>query len=157
LWHGANWTFVAWGALHGLYMLGAIWTEDLRGRMKRRLWLDGHPGLRRFLQAVVTYHLVLLSWVCFRARTLSEAGILLRNMLTFDIGTRFPYKSFDFVVSLGCVGLILLVHGLQTRWRLRDVIAGWPKPLRWSFYYCVFWMIIFLGKFEGIEFIYFQF
>ncbi len=157
LWHGANWTFVVWGALHGLYMLGAIWTEDMRGRVKRMLRLDLHPGVLRFLQAAVTYHLVLLAWVCFRARTLGEAGVLVRNMLTFDIGTRFPYKNFDFIVSLGCIGLLLLVHGLQTRWRLRDLIAGWPKALRWSFYYFVFLVIIFLGKFEGVEFIYFQF
>ena len=157
LWHGANWTFVIWGGLHGVYMLLSAWTKVLRGRIARLFRFDDRPALHHLAQALVTYHLVLFSWVFFRARTLPEAGILVRNMVCFDIGARFPYKNFDFFVSLGCIGLLLLVHGLQTRWRLRDVIASQPKALRWGFYYFVFLVIIFLGKFEGIEFIYFQF
>ena len=157
LWHGANWTFVIWGALHGGYMLLSVWTESIRDRLGKLFRVDTWPGLHRLIQAVVTYHLVLFSWVFFRARTLNEAGILVRNLLHFDVGVRFPYKNFDFIVSLGCIGLLLLVHGLQTRWRLRDLIGRIPKALRWIFYYFVFLLIIFLGKFEGIEFIYFQF
>ncbi len=157
LWHGANWTFVVWGALHGFYMLFSVWTEGWRRRAVSFLNLERVPALYKMLRIAITYHLVLFSWIFFRAQSLRDVKTLIINMFSPGGNDAFPYKTFDFTVSLALIALLIIVHLLQSRWRLRDLTLRMPKFARWIFYYAVLFSIIFLGKFEGIEFIYFQF
>jgi alginate O-acetyltransferase complex protein AlgI len=70
VWHGAAWTFVVWGALNGVYVL----VSTLRTRRTQvRLTMDATPLFRKVAQAVVTFHLILVTWVFFRAASLEDA------------------------------------------------------------------------------------
>jgi alginate O-acetyltransferase complex protein AlgI len=75
LWHGANWTFVAWGAMHGFYLVFSIWTEDLRGNLRRAVGLERRRALHHALAVAVTFTLACLAWVFFRATTIHDTFV----------------------------------------------------------------------------------
>ena len=75
LWHGANWTFVVWGGLHGLYLAGERWI-----RAKTRVAGDPAGAWDRFALALLTYFLVNITWVFFRAKDFSGAARILQGM-----------------------------------------------------------------------------
>ncbi len=72
LWHGTAWTFVAWGALHGVFLASSALVRPWKARVARALGLEGAP-LRAPLQIAVTFQLVCLAWIPFRARSLADA------------------------------------------------------------------------------------
>jgi alginate O-acetyltransferase complex protein AlgI len=78
LWHGAAWTFVAWGAIHG----SALTFEHMRANRRARLGIELPPDTtwRRVLHRVVTFHIVCLGWVFFRADTFHTAGVILTRL-----------------------------------------------------------------------------
>lgn len=78
LWHGANWTFVIWGGLHGFYYLFGRWTAPIRQRFTLLLRLKGIP--LAVLQTLITFHLVALAWVFFRAENLQTAFVFLSGV-----------------------------------------------------------------------------
>jgi D-alanyl-lipoteichoic acid acyltransferase DltB (MBOAT superfamily) len=154
LWHGANWTFVVWGALNGLYYLPLM----LSGR--KRNWTgnaaEGRllPGLREGTAILVTFLLTLLAWVFFRAESLTHAFGLLGTIF----GTRWT------VPDTGEYGraLILALAGLACEWLQRDKqhaleVAALPLPARWALYLVLGAAIVVFGSFGSSEFIYFQF
>jgi D-alanyl-lipoteichoic acid acyltransferase DltB (MBOAT superfamily) len=80
LWHGANWTFVLWGAMHATLVMGYMFFRELRPRKPS-------PGaLGRAASVAVTFVLVSLAWVFFRADTVGQAFTILGRMLTLDMG-----------------------------------------------------------------------
>ena len=79
LWHGASWTFVSWGGLHGLYLSGE---RVLRARLGHLTMWGTWPA--RLALGILTYALVCLTWVFFRARDFGGAARLLRSMLLID-------------------------------------------------------------------------
>lgn len=73
LWHGANWTYVIWGGLHGAYLVLALLFAPFWRRFDDRTGLAGAPRLKQALNVLVTFHLVLFAWIFFRAGTVQEA------------------------------------------------------------------------------------
>jgi D-alanyl-lipoteichoic acid acyltransferase DltB (MBOAT superfamily) len=155
LWHGANWTFVIWGGLHGVYMLLSHFTQGLRKKFASLFYLDRFPRLHQVIKVVITFHLVTFSWIFFRANSLSDALLVLHNM-TKPFQKELVIER-ELILSVVFLLFLFFVQLLQTRWSLRDVIAQWPKPARWLIYYAMIFLIIFVGKFDHQEFIYFQF
>jgi alginate O-acetyltransferase complex protein AlgI len=160
LWHGANWTYVAWGALHAMFMLADYWTRPLR----RKLSWEG-PIARAF-NVAVTFHLVCLSWVFFRARSVGEAWVLLRSMFEGSGAPvfsgwpsifTFGLSDWDLGTAVAAVLMLLILQSLQRSGSVRSRLAAQPQWVRWSVYYAAIGLIIFFGKFERQPFIYFQF
>jgi D-alanyl-lipoteichoic acid acyltransferase DltB (MBOAT superfamily) len=161
LWHGANWTFVCWGALHGCYLIASIWTEPARARVRSMTGLDAMPKARAVLQTVTTFHLVLVGWVFFRASSVADATTILARFAGLRggpvAGPGLGLPAFD--LALGAAALVALE---VFQWASRD--SDWtewvrPQPVwvRWPVYYAVFAAVVLLGKFSSQEFIYFQF
>ena len=155
LWHGANWTFLAWGAFHAVCFLPLL----LRGKNRRYLSqtvAEGRrvPSPREAVQMGTTFLLAMVGWVFFRAPTLGTAGAWLRKM----------FVGFDFRVTqlgLGAVGPAFVAVGalLLLEWCNR----GRESPrlpenrwLRWGVYYAALCAIVFLRP-EPQGFVYFQF
>lgn len=161
LWHGASWTFVAWGAIHGLYHIFSIWTSGLRKKVVKAIGLDRLPKLHKFIQIVITFILVCFGWIFFRANNLSDAIYVIRHMFT-NLGPKIPITdlgldSFQLKIAFASIGLMELVQLIQEKRSIREIISTKPIWLRWSLYYIlVLWIIIF-GSFGSQEFIYFQF
>ena len=160
LWHGANWTFLIWGALHGSYILVTLWTTDLRRKAEALLGLTRRPVLLAGLQVFITFHLVTFAWIFFRANSLSDALYIMTHLfhgirLT---GTGTGVGPYDLFIALLAILLLELVHVLQRqKGSLRQLIAIQPVWLRWTAYYGLTISILIFGKFGVNEFIYFQF
>ena len=166
LWHGANWTFIVWGALHGFYrIIGA-----LRETARKRRGLEPAPersGLRGALDIAITFFLVTVGWVFFRAASLSDAVYVFQHCLD-GIGSIGTYLHDGLILSamdfarLGQVLCILAVLAVIDITQKRGHILQWldaRKPVvRWSLYVVFTCMIIMLAD-KGIaaKFIYFQF
>lgn len=149
LWHGANWTFVAWGGLHGLYL---ALERALRARFS-----GYRPGPLVFVAlGILTYMLVNLTWVFFRAKTFGKAWVVLRGMFGRS-GTAKPIlNTFSLLAVLVIVGGMVLTHWLMRGRTLESVIARAPAAL-----VCVVWALlafaIVIAQGAGSAFIYFQF
>ncbi len=162
LWHGANWTFVVWGALHGGYLVLAIWTESFRNTINQAIGILKFPFLLKLTQVLFVYILVCAAWIFFRANNVTEGFQIL--MGSFRISPHQIYDvilpgitKYEFFLSIGLILFMEFIHLLQRKGSLRAQIALLPKWQRWSVYYGVVLAIIFLGKFDQQAFIYFQF
>ena len=118
LWHGANWTFLAWGALHG----GWLGIE----RAVTRAWPSGWPTLPRWAGILVTFHVVVLGWIFFRAPTVADAVTYLRCLAAGDWRDTLVTPSSAVLVALG-----LAIHALPERTLpfLATRLRRWPAPL----------------------------
>ena len=150
LWHGASWGFVAWGGLHGCY-LGA--ERFLRGRLGGRAWKQS--GIMAVALAVVTFVLVCIAWVFFRAPDFQTAFVLLQTMLAGG-PDQLVMGRFQ-IASVAVVTLWLLVGG----WLMREISleVAWQKLPGWarSTVLAVLLIALALSSGDSRAFIYFQF
>ncbi len=160
LWHGANWTFIAWGAVHGLMVL-------IERAVRRALGLgpsrgDARLGVR-LVGAAITIPGVIIAWVFFRADSLSSATYILTHLfsdLTLQGISCHLYRT-HLLTSLILVGVVVGFDILE-EWRARQqadsLWAILPRPLRWCGYWSVAVCIVLLGQLAGTQqFVYFQF
>ena len=82
LWHGANWTYVVWGLLNGLYLVMSGLTSNLRRTAMDGVGLPETSVLRKMLQVIVTFGLVCIGWIFFRAQNLNDALYILGHFWT---------------------------------------------------------------------------
>ena len=159
LWHGANWTFVVWGLLHGCYMVISSVTAGARASISRFVGLDRVPQLQKLLQVFCTFHLVLFAWIFFRAASVSDAWLLIRNMARVSMSDSFlvSLDAKEFVIAIGALVLMESIHLLQRHWRMRHFLANQPLWIRWGVAYSLIISIILFGEFKHQAFIYFQF
>ncbi len=164
LWHGANWTFVIWGALNGLLVGLAI----RLGRSTRTGPSDPIPALRGWLglrtlgQMVATFTLICVTWVFFRASDLAQAlGILARIVVDLpraDAWAELAHHQ-EFLAAFGPLVLAFVVVEWRSRAELHGLahVARWPRALRWLVYTTILWTTIYLMPDDPGAFIYFQF
>ncbi len=164
LWHGAAWTFVVWGGLHGLYVVAERFAQLPRaplwsgGRFAEASFLPRLRGLRTLVARVATFHLVLLAWVFFRAPSLDGAFTVLSSFAGSMPGWRLPgVNPFQTGLSIGLVVFLLLVQMQQSRTGQEDVVPVASRVGRWLFYAALAAALPLLGVFDEVPFIYFQF
>lgn len=152
-WHGANWTFIVWGGLNAIYFLPLLLAKTNRQNLeviaKGRLF----PNLKEFFQVIITFAITCFAWIFFRADSVSDALMYIKNMCTgkLHLSNPFPTKVF------ALIGIMLLIewinrsqfHGLE--------IKRFNPWLRRALYVCFIYIIIRYANFGNNEFIYFQF
>lgn len=150
LWHGAAWTYVVWGALHGGLMVLARWLPSPKAL----------PGLGGFLGWLVTFHTVVVAWIFFRANSMADAVTLMGNALLPSTPLVFDGGLARTQLALGMFSIVFLVacEVLAERHAIGRKVAAWPRPLRWGLYYAgIFAVLLVPGAEESKAFIYFQF
>ena len=172
LWHGANWTFVGLGAVHGIYLVIGLVSKSWREKFAAQIGLTGYPWVRAFLQIFLTFILVSLSWVFFRAQHLRDVWYVMGNIIPgvtgfFDFGFMRDHvftrevlgTSFSFFALRIIAIAFMEVVEFFTRNApsLRSAILCWPFSARVTVYYVVLLWIFLLGYFDTKSFIYFQF
>jgi alginate O-acetyltransferase complex protein AlgI len=159
LWHGANWTFVVWGALNGLYLLVGIWTKRTRTSLTGRTGMSAHPTVHKIVQVAITFTLVCFAWIFFRANTFSDALYVIKHIVTdvprrgFLVGMGRP----RFAILALSISLMEIVQVIQRRKDILALLASQPSWIRWTIYYCLILAILLFGQFGKKQFIYFQF
>ncbi|NND54697.1 MAG: MBOAT family protein [Gammaproteobacteria bacterium] len=153
LWHGANWTFVAWGAIHAALFLPSI----LRNRHRRHLddaaADSAIPTAIEAIRIAQTFALVCVAWVFFRAENITQAVGYLQSLVTAPF-----FAGFD-AALLRPLALVAALTGIEWLCRFRSfALAGLslPRPARWMIYFGLgYWIVISARR--TTEFIYFQF
>jgi len=154
-WHGANWTFIAWGALNALYFMPLLLSNSNRSNMDMVAQGKTLPSLKDFFQMLLTFFLSTMAWIFFRAADMDQALSM--------IGRIFSFAPSQYSVNISKTNILLLAFFVLMEWAGREqayAIArtgfSWPKVLRWVFY---LFIIILIFAFSGSQqqFIYFQF
>lgn len=154
LWHGANITFVIWGGLHGIYLIASnLFCKGFRenGTPKKLFSV-----LRNVAGIIVTFHLVAVSWIFFRANSLSDATYVLSNLLPND-GRLFVDEN---TMSYGIVSVsILLIVELVIYFKKLsvDIFLCFNPIMRVAVYYLMIFFIVFASAEKESAFIYVQF
>jgi alginate O-acetyltransferase complex protein AlgI len=159
LWHGANWTFVIWGALHGFYQIFGKITQPFRDRVNQVTGLTRLPGILKWSQVITTFILASIAWVFFRAQSLSDAWYILSNIFSLQTVQNFNLFEFpiDLYLSLFLIVLLMLIEYLEEKYNLAELLKLSPKVLKWSVYIAGVIAITVLGVWKSADFIYFQF
>lgn len=148
LWHGANWTFIIWGALHGFYLIMEIVIDRLVPSIK----------LPRSIRWILNFVLVAIAWVFFRASNFQTAKQILKNIYTFKPGPLYignaSYLVYSFFAILFLFAAEYNAEKLNNRYAW---LYSERKVLRWSAYLLLILTLLSIGVFNGGQFIYFQF
>jgi alginate O-acetyltransferase complex protein AlgI len=151
LWHGAAWTFVAWGALHGFY----LWLERLcRGLFADKEWT--RKVLVRIGAGLMTYALITLTWVFFRADSFSTAGSILISMFGLASEGKGVLTTTDMVITAVVIAALLIISWVLRDRMVEDVVGKFPWWLG-GIGWAVMLILIILTQGGGGAFIYFQF
>ena len=158
-WHGSNWTFIIWGGLNAIYFLPIMLLN--KNRINTNIVAKGNnlPSINEFFSMMLTFSLITLAWIFFRAEDIHHAISYLSNIMHPSILT-FPElitPKLEMIYTLFCIFILLLIewvnrdkiHGLET--------ASYKKINRWTLYFIIIIMIITFGSFNQNSFIYFQF
>ena len=157
LWHGANWTFVVWGGLNGLYLVIGRLTEPWRARVRARIGLAARPRLERAVQTVITFTAITCAWVFFRAASIADALMIFARALDWSVLDPVSVTPAQLALAVALILALLVVERAQSLDDIRDWVGMSPVWIRWSAYYLVIAAILALGVFDRSRFIYFQF
>lgn len=163
LWHGANWTFVAWGGLHGLY----LWVEKFfRDRQLAKANLSAGDGVLEaprtlnpmlgFFYALLTFMLVNITWVFFRATTFTQAWQMLLSMFGMIPTGKALLTSLGILKVAVVIPAMLLVSWLMRNTHILEVAYKMPWWLL-SILWAVMLLLLILTQESSSSFIYFQF
>ena len=160
LWHGANWTFLIWGALHGVYQVFGVATKRLRERFNQWIGLVRLPRLYGVIQILITFLLVNFAWIFFRANNVTDAFYIVKHLFA-DMSLSQVTLSLGrvgFAIALVSIGLMELVHLIQEHRGMRHFLSARPVWVQWALPLALIMFILLFGMFEQpSQFIYFQF
>ncbi|MDG4654658.1 MBOAT family O-acyltransferase [Chryseobacterium arthrosphaerae] len=154
-WHGANWTFIVWGALNALFIMPSIIMKTNRNHLETVAQGNILPTVKEFFQMTVTFSLAVLAWIFFRAENISHAfsyisGIFSRSLFSV------PSITPRLLMLLIIIFMVIEWLGREQQYAIAKLGLQWKSPLRYAMYYAIiiaiFW---FAGKDQ--QFIYFQF
>lgn len=168
IWHGAGYTFIVWGLLNGAYQVLGDLTSGIRTRVAAVLRVNRESALWRLVQIAVTFSLISLAWVFFRAESLTDALYILPRMFypTFGVlsdGTFLHLglaKSQTLVAGMGAI-FVFGVDFVSARTDLPGFVYSRPVALRWAAYLALVLAIVIYGyygaTYSASSFAYFKF
>jgi alginate O-acetyltransferase complex protein AlgI len=148
LWHGAAWTFMVWGGLHGCYLI----LEKLQ-KQHLPFKITAWNGM---LLAFITFNCVNITWVFFRAREFNTAWDMIKSMLYLNVDGVKILPQFEIIKVLIVIGVLFLCHWFMRNTSVKEVslkISPWVLGVVWALMF--FFIVIAQGN--GEQFIYFQF
>ena len=154
-WHGANWTFIAWGFLNALFIMPSIIFNTNRNNIEIVAKGSYLPSVKEFLSIIITFLLTVFAWIFFRAASIGSAFAYIREMFSSSLFTKptiLPYIVFFFIIFF----MIVEWLGREQEYALKKFGFHWPKYIRQGFYMMLI-MAIFLFSTKEQQFIYFQF
>ena len=170
LWHGENWTFLIWGAIHGFYQAFEINTQKLRDRIVSKFAIDRTTFAHKTFQVTVTFLLITFAWIFFRANSVSDALLILRTVFTLDgITAEKAWIFNDGILGLdsqdiwmmgNTLLIFLIVEFASRKHNLISSLNRQPLWFRWPIYLALILSIVIFGYYGSAttqEFVYFRF
>lgn len=172
LWHGANWTYVIWGALNGLYLIAEMQWHSAITRLREFSRSNLQKAALNVFLITLTFSLTCFAWIFFRANTVEDAfyvvshlfdgfGNLPHDLLSpqfVKLQIMFGRDKWDFIFAWVGIAILIITHYLQRHESGRTILNRQKTAIRWTFYFALVSVILFFGAFnESQQFIYFQF
>jgi D-alanyl-lipoteichoic acid acyltransferase DltB (MBOAT superfamily) len=154
-WHGANWTFIVWGFLNALYIMPSIIWNTNRNHLDIVAKGKYLPTVKEFLSMAITFSLVLLAWIFFRATNMHQAINYISTIFSTSLFT-IPEVRPMFLIMTIAVFVLIEWFGRENQYAIQHMGLQWYKPLRWSFYLLLS-LLIFLNLGREQAFFYFQY
>lgn len=161
IWHGANWTFVIWGCLNGFFIIFSRQTAEIRDRISNFFQLNG-TTLQKFYQTAITFTLISLSLIIFRAESLSTAGYIFSQILAngLDLISLWPFideRLYSLLIIFCSIAFLTLVDFCLADTKKTEKLLGMPIIMQLLAFAVITFVIMLLGRFDNNQFIYFQF
>ena len=163
LWHGASWTFVVWGALHGIYRVVGTLTKDKRDALIERVGLSPDSRLVLWIRRVLTFILVAFAWIFFRANSIADAFVLIGALFT----SHATLSATLSLMKLDPVSILLIVFAIESMLIIdralsyeedddSDILVRDGSFIYFIFIVAFVWLLL-LSRGQSSTFIYFQF
>lgn len=169
-WHGASWTFIIWGGLHGLFQIAGAEFKPARDKIVEKFGIDREVFSHKLMKTFLTFSLVSFAWIFFRATSLSQAIIIIKRLFsTFNIWVLFDGTIYD--LGLDKSDIIILISSILLLFfvsickynniNLLEKLAQQGLWFRWCVYLGLIFAIFLFGTYgpgyKAGQFIYFQF
>ena len=178
LWHGANWTFISWGTLIGIFLVVSFSTRKFRRYFLKITKLNKLKRLHNLFSIVFTFSLICFCWIFFRANSFNDALYMISHIYTgfghyfrmlahsvaqFRFGHEIiepftlGFNDMELYLAVLFIGFLFIVNFIQTKVRIREFVSKRPAAVRWALYLLIIFIILIYGRFENRQFIYMQF
>ena len=154
-WHGANWTFIVWGALNAIYFLPLLLTNNNRSNLETVAQGKLLPSLKELLFMLLTFSLTVFAWIFFRAENIEHAFNYISEIFSLSTFT-LPEVRPKTTILLIMIFILIEWLGREHQFALQNLGFKWKRPLRYAMYYTLIIAIFVFGG-EEQQFIYFQF
>jgi alginate O-acetyltransferase complex protein AlgI len=157
-WHGANWTFIAWGFLNAIYFLPLLLSKTNRANIEIVAEGKTLPDWREVIRILVTFTLTVFAWIFFRSESISQALGYIGNIFINQNPFAIPYLFRSAILLILLISFLIIIewNGREQQFGLARIGFKWAKSLRISFYLIISLLIFFFSGSEQ-QFIYFQF
>jgi alginate O-acetyltransferase complex protein AlgI len=166
LWHaglgyGVGWTFLVWGALNGFYQWVGLATRSIWRLVAERLPHLSASLLLHVARVLLTFHLILIGWVFFRAETVDQAILILKKIAVGlpdmpGLLSRYPF-TWEHYFGVGLIVVLIGIEILDERRPIWKRLAAMPVAVRWAAYYTGMFALLLVGRWQAQQFIYMQF
>lgn len=155
-WHGANWTFIVWGALNAIYFLPFLLTNSNRNNLDIVAKGKYFPSIKELILMLTTFSLTVFAWIFFRAKNIDHAISYISQILSPSILKHPEIRAKEFLLLI--LGFMIVEWiGREGKYAIENFRNIKNKPIQWSLYLILGISIFVLGKFNETEFIYFAF
>ena len=158
-WHGANWTFIIWGALNAIYFLPLLLTNNNRNNLETVARGKLFPTLKELSCILLTFGLTVFAWIFFRAENIGHALSYISGVFSatiFEIPKFSGIRSALTTIILTSAFVLIEWFGREQQFAIQNLGLKWSLPLRYAMYYMIIVAIFWFGGKEQ-QFIYFQF
>lgn len=159
-WHGANWTFIFWGAINAIFILPDVLFKSKKPQTSIVAQGKMFPSAVELLQLSTTFFITVIAWIFFRAESISHAFSYISNMFSLKGFNPFddPKLRNSRVTVLLIIAFVLIEWaGRENKYAIANIAIEKPRIWRWSFYAVIIFIIGMYMNTGGGEFIYFQF
>ena len=154
-WHGANWTFIVWGALNAIYFLPLLLTKNNRNNLVIVAKGKFFPSIKEFSFMLLTFGLTVFAWIFFRANNIGHAVSYISEIFSSSLFT-IPEVLPKTIILLTMIFVFIEWLGRESQFAIAHLGIKWKSPLRYAMYYAIIVAIFWFGGKEQ-QFIYFQF
>lgn len=164
VWHGAAWTFIIWGAIHGIVIVFEKFSLEFRNKLYPILGLQKNNLSNKLFFSIITFFVVCVSWVFFRANSVADAFYIVKEMFVFE-HYKWNFDApiievFELKTAFFFIVLMLIIEIVHNRLNLYRFLSSQSFIFRWSTYVMAILVLIIFGvygDYDSSQFIYFQF
>jgi len=162
-WHGANWTFIAWGTLHAIYFLPLLLLQRNRKNIEIVAFGRIVPTIKECMFMIITFALTVFAWIFFRAENIEHAfsyitGLFSQSFFSIPTFVNFTETAMSPSILFATLVIFIIIEwiGREQQYAFEKIGNTWKRGFRYLLYYLLI-LAIFLFAGKEQEFIYFQF